>query len=109
MQIIRLASVALIAGSLTHTMAYAAYLAPSSMDTKLLRSEQNVVLVAAQLKKKSKAKSRPGHNYTSGVNSSLGYIPGFVPTPYGRGDCIGWWEPLGNGLMRCHGQFIREH
>jgi hypothetical protein len=52
-----------------------------------------------------KAQKNKHHNYSSGN----GFIPGYVPTPYGRGDCIGWWEPIGNGLYRCHGQFISHH
>jgi hypothetical protein len=59
----------------------------------------NVIQVA----KKNSKKPNKKHNYRSGK----GYIPGYVLTPYGRGDCIGWWEPLGDGTMRCHGQFIR--
>jgi hypothetical protein len=63
------------------------------------------LFVLAQAKQK-KTSRKKGHNYNSGPNSSLGFIPGYVPTPYGRGDCIGRWVPLGNGLMRCQGQFI---
>ena len=62
--------------------------------------QQSHALIYVASKKSSK---RKGHNYSSGK----GFIPGYVPTPYGRGDCIGWWEPIGNGLFRCHGQFIR--
>jgi hypothetical protein len=62
--------------------------------------QQSSTFLYVASKKSSKKK---GHNYSSGN----GFIPGYVPTPYGRGDCIGWWEPIGNGLFRCHGQFIR--
>jgi hypothetical protein len=55
-----------------------------------------------QAANKNSNKPKRNHNYSSGK----GFIPGYVPTPYGRGDCIGWWEPLGNGLFRCRGQFI---
>jgi hypothetical protein len=58
-----------------------------------------------QVASKSAQKNKKSHNYSSGN----GFIPGYVPTPYGRGDCIGWWEPIGNGLFRCHGQFISYH
>jgi hypothetical protein len=58
----------------------------------------NLVSVA----NKSSKKRKKNHNYSS----AKGYIPGYVLTPYGRGDCIGWWEPLANGLMRCNGQFL---
>jgi hypothetical protein len=57
-----------------------------------------------QVASKQPQKKKKGHNYSSGN----GFIPGYVPTPYGRGDCIGWWEPIGNGLFRCRGQFIRN-
>jgi hypothetical protein len=66
-----------------------------------LQEWSNVVQVAS----KKTQKKKKGHNYSSGN----GFIPGYVPTPYGRGDCIGWWEPIGNGLFRCHGQFISYH
>jgi hypothetical protein len=56
-----------------------------------------------QVASKYAQKKKKNHNYSSGK----AFIPGYVPTPYGRGDCIGWWEPIGNGLWRCHGQFIR--
>ncbi len=58
-----------------------------------------------QVASKNAQKNKKTHNYSSGN----GFIPGYVPTPYGRGDCIGWWEPIGNGLFRCHGQFISYH
>jgi hypothetical protein len=102
MQIIRVALVALFAGGVTYTMAYAF---PDPVRLQLMAESSDKLLVPIQAKQKNTSKKK-GHNYNSGPNSSLGYIPGYVPTPYGRGDCIGWWEPLGNGLMRCHGQFI---
>jgi len=61
----------------------------------------NVVHVA---KKKPPQKNKKRSNY----NASQGYIPGHVPTPYGYGDCIGWWERHPNGRMQCHGQLILE-
>ena len=104
MQIITLASAAFVTWGLTSAMPCAAILTPlSSIDVASLASDD--VLGVSQAKQ-NKATGKKGHNYNSGPNSSLGYIPGYVPTPYGPGDCIGWWEPLGNGLMRCHGQFI---
>ena len=105
MQVVRLASVAFVTWGLTCTMASAAFLAPISTNEILPGSASGGVFVVAQAKQ-NKAIKKKGHNYNSAPNSSLGYIPGYVPTPYGPGDCIGWWEPLGNGLMRCHGQFI---
>ena len=35
------------------------------------------------------------------------YIPGWVPTAYGRKDCIGWWHwHPDQGWYHCHGQLI---
>ena len=62
----------------------------------------NVVYVA---KKKPPQKNSNRSNY----NASQGYIPGHVLTPYGYGDCIGWWERHPNGRMQCHGQLILNH
>jgi hypothetical protein len=78
-------------------------LAPPSGAVTLVGAQETVrsnVIQAASHKPKKPSKKQ---NYSSGN----GFIPGYVPTPYGRGDCIGWWEPLGNGLFRCRGQFIR--
>jgi hypothetical protein len=109
MQIVKLASVAFVTLGLTSTMACAAFLVPVLSNQISVGSASNEVFVASQAKHKKsgvKTTKKKGHNYNSAPNSSLGYTPGYVPTPYGPGDCIGWWEPLGNGLMRCHGQFI---
>jgi hypothetical protein len=38
--------------------------------------------------------------------SQGGFIPGYVLTPYGRRDCIGWWHRHSNGRLHCHGQLI---
>jgi hypothetical protein len=54
--------------------------------------------------KKSQKKTNRG-NY----RGSQGYIPGHVRTPYGYGDCIGWWERHPNGRMQCHGQLVLNH
>jgi len=36
------------------------------------------------------------------------YIPGWVPTAYGRRDCIGWWHwHEDEGWYHCHGQLIK--
>jgi hypothetical protein len=61
----------------------------------------NIVQVA---QKKSQKKTN-----RSNYNASQGYIPGHVRTPYGYGDCIGWWERHPNGRMQCHGQLILNH
>jgi hypothetical protein len=54
--------------------------------------------------KKSQKKTNRG-NY----KASKGYIPGHVRTPYGYGDCIGWWDRHPDGRMQCHGQLILNH
>jgi hypothetical protein len=92
MKIANLAAIGLIGASLAAPPAAAVPVHGGSPD------QFNLVQVA----KKNSKKPYKKHNYSSG----RGYIPGYVPTPYGPGDCIGWWEPLGNGLMRCHGQFL---
>ena len=95
MRIINLTVLMLIGASLAAPPATAA-LRPSGS----LQEWSNLVQVAS----KKPQKKNKGQNY----NSGNGFIPGYVPTPYGRGDCIGWWEPIGNGLFRCRGQFIRN-
>src|SRR5687767_1627940 len=87
---------ALIAASFTAPSTIAAF-----RPADRLQKWSDVVQVAS----KKTQKKKKGHNYSSGK----GFIPGYVPTPYGRGDCIGWWEPIGNGLFRCRGQFISAH
>lgn len=94
MRTINLIVLVLIGASLASPPVTAA-LRPSSG----LPEWSNLIEVAT----KKPQKKKKGHNYGSGN----GFIPGYVPTPYGRGDCIGWWEPIGNGLFRCRGQFIR--
>lgn len=105
MQIVRSASIAFVTWGLTCTMASAALVTSISSNAILASLASSGVFDVSQAKQNKTIKKK-GHNYNSAPNSSLGYIPGYVPTPYGPGDCIGWWEPLGNGLMRCHGQFI---
>jgi hypothetical protein len=111
MRIVRLAAMAFLVGGSPSIAAYGAFLGPANLNAPAsFETIDALVLVQSKQKESPTRKSnKKGHNYNSGPNSSLGFIPGYVPTPYGRGDCIGWWEPLGNGLMRCHGQFIREH
>jgi hypothetical protein len=53
---------------------------------------------------KTEKKQLKKHNY----NSTKNFIPGHVRTPYGYGDCIGWWEPHSDGRMQCHGQLILD-
>jgi hypothetical protein len=57
------------------------------------------------------AKKKPvqKRNNRGNYNASQGYIPGHVLTPYGYGDCIGWWERHPDGRMQCHGQLILNH
>jgi hypothetical protein len=94
MKTVNLAALVLIGVSLAAPPAAGHLIPGSSLD-----GWSNIVEVSNKHSKKPKKK----HNYSS----AKGYIPGYVLTPYGRGDCIGWWEPLGDGTMRCHGQFIR--
>jgi hypothetical protein len=76
--------------------------APLYSAAALEKSPVNVVHVA---KKKPPRKNSKRSNY----NASQGYIPGHVLTPYGYGDCIGWWERHPDGRMQCHGQLILNH
>jgi hypothetical protein len=76
--------------------------APLYSAAALEKPAVNVVHVA---KKKLPQKNNSRSNY----NASQGYIPGHVLTPYGYGDCIGWWERHPNGRMQCHGQLILNH
>jgi hypothetical protein len=66
--------------------------------------EKPVASAVHVAQKKSQKKTTRG-NY----NASQGYIPGHVRTPYGYGDCIGWWERHPDGRMQCHGQLILNH
>jgi hypothetical protein len=75
--------------------------APLNSAAALAKPASNMIHVA---EKKSQKKINRG-NY----NASQGYIPGHVRTPYGYGDCIGWWERHPNGRMQCHGQLILNH
>ena len=75
--------------------------APFYSIAALANPPANIVQV---VEKKSQKKTNRG-NY----NASQGYIPGHVRTPYGYGDCIGWWERHPNGRMQCHGQLILNH
>jgi hypothetical protein len=67
----------------------------------LAKPSANIIHVA---EKKSQKKIN-----RSNYNASQGYIPGHVRTPYGYGDCIGWWERHPDGRMQCHGQLILNH
>jgi hypothetical protein len=68
-----------------------------------LRNPAAIVVLVAKKKPLQKTNNR------SNYNASQGYIPGHVLTPYGYGDCIGWWERHPNGRMQCHGQLILNH
>lgn len=66
----------------------------------------SLLLQIHETKRKSGAK-QSYRRWKDKKHYGASFIPGYVLTPYGRRDCIGWWHWHGDGWPHCHGQLIK--
>lgn len=102
MKTVTLAALAFLGASFAMPLAFAAPLHPGTIRLGIMNVAPDEFSGLVQLASKN---SKKKHNYNHGSD----FIPGYVLTPYGHRDCIGWWHRHKDGRLHCHGQLIKPH